>query len=208
MSRRLTAALALGTLGLIGAACTAPGNLPEPPVLKVTSPERSLQQAGAGQIRVTGTVEPNLDGTPIEKVLVNNVQASVAADGSFQALIDVPAGATLIHTVARDAAGTEASDTRAVHAGELRNAGSNIDNAVAAAISTQAFAKISAAAGPLIKGMDLGAMIKPMQPMIRYDDPDGPDCKYAQGFIDDVNFTNIDLSLIPKQGGISFRAEI
>ncbi len=208
MSRFLSAALALGTLGLIGSACAAPENLPEPPVLKVTSPERSLQQSGAGQIRVTGTVAPNLDGTPIEKVLVNDVQASLAPDGSFQALIDVPAGATLIHTVARDAAGTEASDTRAVHAGELRNAGTNVERAVAAAISTQAFAKISAAAGPLIEGMDLGAMIKPMQPMIRYDDPDGPDCKYAQGFIDDVNFTNIDLSLIPKQGGITFRAQI
>lgn len=211
MSRLLSAALALGTLGLIGAACAAPGNLPEPPVLKVTSPERSLQQSGAGQIRVTGTVAPNLDGTPIEKVLVNDVPASLSADGSFEALIDVPAGATLIHTVARDAAGTEASDTRAVHAGELRSAGANVERAVAAAISTQAFAKISAAAGPLIEGMDLGAMIKPMQPMIRSGDPEDlgeEDCLFARGYIDDVNFTNIDLALVPKQGGIAFRAQI
>ncbi len=211
MPRLLATALALGTLGLIGSACAAPENLPEPPVLKVTSPQRSLQQSGAGQIRVTGTVAPNLDGTPVEKVLVNNVQATLSPDGSFQALIDVQEGATLIHTVARDAAGTEASDTRAVHAGELRNAGANVERAVAAAISAQAFAKISAAAGPLIEGMDLGAMIKPMQPMIRSGDPadlGDEDCLFARGYIDDVNFSNIELALIPKQGGITFRAQI
>lgn len=210
MPRLLTAALALGTLGLIGSACTGPGNLPEPPVLKVTSPERSLQQEGS-QIRVAGTVTPNLDGTPVEKVLVNNVQATLEPDGKFHALIEVPSGATLIHTVARDAAGTEATDTRAVHAGELRTAGANIESAVAAAISTEAFAKISAAAGPLIEGMDLGAMIKPMQPMIRSGDPSDlgeEDCLFARGFINDVKFSNVELSLIPKQGGISFRAQI
>jgi hypothetical protein len=211
MPRLLAAALALGTLGLIGSACTGPENLPEPPVLKVTSPARSLQQPGAGQIRVTGTVAPNLEGTPVEKVLVNGVQATIEADGSFHALIDLPEGATLIHTVARDTAGTEDSDTRAVHAGELRAAGANIDRAVAAAISADAFAKISAAAGPLIEGMDLGAMIAPMQPMIRSGDPDSlneEDCLFARGYIDDVNFSNIELSLIPKQGGIAFRAQI
>ncbi|HSK02965.1 MAG TPA: hypothetical protein VK932_17055, partial [Kofleriaceae bacterium] len=71
--------------------------------------------------------------------------------------------------------------------------------------------KISAAAGPLIKGMDLGAMIKPMQPMIRSGDPSDlneEDCLFARGYIDDVKFSNIELALVPKQGGISFRAQI
>jgi hypothetical protein len=211
MTRLLASVLALGTLGLIGSACTAPEAQPEPPVLKVTSPQRALVQGGAGQVRVEGTVAPNLDGTPVDKVTVNGVQAAVEADGTFHALIDVPAGATLIHTIARDTAGTEASDTRAVHAGELRAAGSNIDRAVAAAISAQAFAKLSAAAGPLVEGMDVGAMLKPMQPMIRVDDPTDlgvEDCGFARGFIDDLKFTNIDVSLVPKQGGITFRAQI
>lgn len=203
--------LAFGSLGLIGSACTGPGNLLDPPILKVTAPERSLQQPGAGQIRVTGSVAANVDGTPVEKVLVNNVQATVDAQGNFEALIEVEPGATLIHTVARDAAGTEATDTRAVHAGELRTAGANIDRAISAALSTDAFAKISAAAGPIIEGLDLGAMLKPMQPMIRSGDPSDlneEDCLFARVFIDDVKFTNADISLIPKQGGIAFRAQI
>jgi hypothetical protein len=211
MPRLLAPVLALGTLGLIGSACTGPENLPDPPVLQVTSPQRSLQQSGAGQIQVAGTVATNPEGTPIEKVLVNGVQATLEADGSFHALIDVPEGATLIYTVARDAAGTEASDTRAVQAGDLRTAGASIDRALAAAISTPAFAKISAAAGPLLEGMDLGAMIQPLQPMIRVDDPADltqEDCGFARGYIDDLNFTNVELSLVPKQGGITFRAQI
>jgi hypothetical protein len=210
MPSLLTTVLALGILGLIGA-CTAPEPLPEPPVLQVTSPQRSLVQEGLGQIRVAGTVAPNLDGTPVEKVLVNNIQATLEADGSFHALIDVPAGATLIHTVARDAAGTEAYDTRAVHAGELRAAGTNVERAVAASMSAGAFAKISAAAGPIIEGLDIGAMLAPRQPMIRVDDPADladEDCGFARGYIDDLNFTNIELSLVPKQGGITFRAQI
>lgn len=211
MSRLAVAVFALGSLGLIGSACTAPAPAPEPPILQVTSPQRSLVQSGASQIRVEGTVAPGLDGTPLDKVTVNGVQATVEADGAFHALIDVPAGATLIYTVARDAAGTEAYDTRAVHAGELRAAGSNIDRAVAASISADAFAKLSAAAGPLIQGMDLGAMIKPMQPMIRVDDPSDlsqEDCAFARGFIDDLKLSNIDISLVPQQGGIKFRAQI
>lgn len=211
MRNLLTTVLAFGSLGLLGSACTGPENLKDPPILKITSPQRSLQQGAAGQVKVTGTVTPNLDGTPVEKVLVNNVQASVDAQGNFQAMIDVPAGATLIHTIARDAAGTEASDTRAIQAGELRTAGANIESAVAAAISTEAFAKISAAAGPLIEGMDVGAMLAPMQPMIRSGDPTDlgeEDCLFARVTINDVNFTNIDISLVPKAGGITFRAQI
>ena len=56
----------------------------DPPVLKITSPKRSLIQDGAGRVTVTGTVTPNeLSAEPVEKVLVNNVQATLNADGSF-----------------------------------------------------------------------------------------------------------------------------
>src|SRR5688572_8470151 len=92
----------------------------EPPVLKVTSPQRSLVQSGAGQVTVTGTVAPNADGVPVQKVLVNNVQANVNADGTFNATVSIPEGASFIETIARDEAGTEAFDTRAVHAGQVR----------------------------------------------------------------------------------------
>lgn len=190
-------------------ACSSgPEELKDPPILTITSPQRSLVKEGAGQIMVTGTVAPNAEGTPVSKVLVNNVQANVNADGTFQATIDIPEGASLIETVAKDDDGGTATDTRAVHAGEIRTAGSNIDNAVTASISTPAFAKISAAAGPIIKGMNIGEMIAPLQPMQHSGDSGGEDCLFERVFINDIKFSDVQISLIPTDGGISFRAQI
>ncbi len=203
--------LFLATTGLLlaaGACDGGAGTQTDPPVLRVTSPQRSLQQGGAGQITVTGVVTPNFDGDAVEKVLVNDVQATLDAEGNFSAIVTVQPGATLIRTVARDINGGEAVDTRAVHAGELRAAGSSVENALSAAISTDSFAKIAAAAGPLIQGMDLGAMLAPMNPMVRSGDEAGPDCLFGQLFINDVNFSDVDISLIPTAGGIEFRAQI
>jgi Glucodextranase, domain B len=187
---------------------SGPGQAKEPPVLHVTSPARSLVQGHAGPLMVSGTVEPNASGDAIEKVLVNDVQATVEADGSFHALIDLPVGATLIETVARDANGSLTSDTRAVHAGPLRPVGTSITNAVTAALSADAFARISAAAGPILKGLDMGALLAPLQPMVHINDPDGEDCAFARLFIDDLEFSDIKISLAPVQGGLAFTAQV
>src|SRR5262249_39799676 len=149
---------------LLAAACDGgPGVLPDPPILKVTSPARSLIQNAAGSITVTGTVAPNPAGVPVSKVMVNDVVATVTADGDFSATIQVPEGATLIHTVATDQEGGKATDTRSVEAGAIRAPGDTIQNALTAAVSAQAFAKIASAAGPIIKGFDIKPMLAPMQ---------------------------------------------
>jgi hypothetical protein len=187
------------------------GTMPEPPTLRITSPQRSLVQNGAGSITVTGMVTPNVEGDAIDKVTVNGVQASVQADGSFTAQIQIQPGATMIHTIARDTDGGEARDTRAVHAGNLMPNGTVVERAVAAAISKEAFAKISGAAGTMIEGMDIQAMLAPMQPMMRYDDPvslSEEDCLFARGTVNDVKFTNVGISLVPKVGGITFSLQI
>ncbi|HEX7837659.1 MAG TPA: hypothetical protein VF469_09365 [Kofleriaceae bacterium] len=183
---------------------SGPGEAKEPPVLKVMSPARSLIQDHAGQITVSGTVEPNPKGDPVDKVLVNNVEATLEKDGSFHALIDVGEGATLIQTVAHDIHGSTVSDTRAVQAGQLRPVGSNIDHAIAAALSADAFTKISAAAGPIIKGMNMQALLAPLQPMVSV----GGSSTYAHLFVDNLRFGDVKISLAPVAGGLSFRAEI
>ncbi|MGE0395583.1 MAG: hypothetical protein AB7T06_02570 [Kofleriaceae bacterium] len=195
---------------LTTAACTdAPAELKDPPILKVTSPQRSLIQSGAGAVVVTGTVSPNPEsGEPVEKVLVNNVQATLNADGTFTATVSIKPGATLIHTEARDAAGQKAEDTRAVHAGQLRPVGANIEDALQVAMSKNAFAKLSAAAGPMIESIDLGAMLAPMQPMARWSDETGEDCNFARYFVDDVNLGNVEISIVPSLQGLQFRAQI
>ena len=208
--RNLIIASGLGLLAASSVACTdAPAEMKDPPGLRITAPKRSLIQNHAGQLQVTGTATPNeVSGEPIEKVLVNNVQATLNADGSFSALIDIKPGATLITTTARDHGGSEAADTRAVEAGELRPVGANVENAITAAMSKTAFAKIASAAGPMIEQLDMGAMLAPMQPMVHMGDEAGEDCAFARMYVDDVNMTNADISIIPTNAGLSFRAQI
>jgi hypothetical protein len=187
----------------------APDLQKDPPVLKVTSPKRSTIQDGAGLVQVTGTVAPNeLSAEPVEKVLVNGVQATLNADGSFSVMVEIKEGATLLHTTARDAAGKIAEDTRAIQAGELRPVGTNVENAITAAMSKQAFAKLSAAAGPMIESMDMAAMLAPMQPMVHAGDEDGEDCLFARMWVDDVRMGNADISIVPSNAGLQFRAQI
>jgi hypothetical protein len=177
-------------------------------VLTVTSPARSLIQDHAGKVTVTGTVAPNPAGTPISKVSVNNVVATVNTDGTFSIDVDVKPGALLLHTEAVDLDGGKATDTRSVEAGQLRAPTSKIENAVTTALSKEAFAKIAGAAGPLIKGLDVKPMLAPMQPMVHSGDEDGPDCLYGQLFIEDVHMQNVVINLTPVTGGLQFRAEI
>jgi len=194
---------------LLIAACTGgPGELKDPPILRVTSPERALVKDGSGDVVVAGTVQPNADGIPVSKVTVNNVAANVNPDGSFQATIQIQDGASFIETVALDEDGGKAVDTRAVHAGAIRNASDNVDNAMTASMSTGAFGKISAAAGPIIKGMKIADMLAPMQPMQHSGDEAGPDCLYERVYVNDVKFSDVQIQLIPKNGGIAFRFQV
>src|SRR5215510_14985393 len=204
MRNCVTVATGLILLSSIAACESGPGGAKEPPILKVTSPARSLIQGHAGQITVSGTALPNAKGDPVDKVLVNNVEATLAADGSFHALIDIGEGATLIQTVAHDLNGATVSDTRAVQAGQLRPVGTNIDRAITAAMSAGAFTKISAAAGPIIKGLNMQALLAPLQPMLNL----GSSSTHAQLFVDDLKFSDVQISLAPVQDGLLFRAEI
>jgi hypothetical protein len=204
MRNLVTVATGLALLASVAACENGPGEAKEPPVLKVTSPARSLVQDHAGQITVTGTAGPNSRGEAVARVLVNDVEAALSPDGSFRAVIDVAEGATLIQTVARDVNGTAATDTRSVQAGQLRPVGANIDSAISAALSADAFARISAAAGPIIKGMNMAAMLAPLQPMLNL----GGSSTYARLFVDNLEFSDVKISLSPAQGGLQFRAEI
>jgi hypothetical protein len=207
MRKLLTVVAPLTFLATIAGCESGPGPVKEPPVLKVTAPTRSFITK-AGPLLVTGTVAPNGQGDPVDKVLVNNVQATLEAGGAFHALVDVPTGATLIEIVARDVSGNIATDTRAVQAGPMRAVGTSVASAVTAAMSADTFTKISAAAGPILKSLDMQSMLAPLQPMVHVDDPNGEDCAFARVFVDDLTFSDAKLSITPVQDGLAFTAEI
>jgi hypothetical protein len=207
--RNLLLASFASVVSLVAAACTsAPTPPADPPILHVTSPERSLIQDHAGAVTVTGTVTPNAKGAAIQSVMVNNVAAVVGPDGSFSAVVNVPAGATLIHTEATDAGGGKATDTRSVEAGELRAPGAVVENAITAALSKEAFAKLASVAGPMIKNTNMQPLLAPMQPMIHSGDPNGEDCLFGRLYIDNLTMTDAKIELTPVDGGLSFYAEM
>jgi hypothetical protein len=167
---------------------------------------RSLVQDHAGSITVTGTVAPSVDNVPVDTVTVNDVPATLGADGSFTAIIQVQQGASLIHTVATGKDGGVAHDTRSVQAGMLRAPGENIGSALSISLSTDAFAKLSDVAGTIVKQTDISSMLKPFQPM--QNAGGGPDCLYDMAFVDTLNLSDAKISLVPVQGGLQFGAEI
>ncbi len=198
--------LALVLFPLVGSACLPGGDQPDPPLLRVTSPQRSLIQDRTGPLVVTGTVAPNPTGSAVASVVVNGAPATVGADGTFTAMIDVLPGATLIHTVATDAAGGIATDTRSVLAGERRASGSSIEDAIAASISAPAFLQIGKAAAELIKSADLKALIAPLNPIVHAGDDGGPDCVYGQAYVDSITIADADITLVPVFGGLQISA--
>lgn len=192
---------------LLASACEVGFDVqPDPPILRVMSPQRSLVRDAAGALVVTGMVAPNPTGAAVARVTVNDVPAALAGDGTFTATIEVPAGATLIHTVATDAAGGLATDTRSVLAGERRMAGSSIPNAIGAAVSANAFTNIAAIATRLIKAANLTALIAPLNPIVHAGDEAGPDCLYAQAFVETVTITDAKITLVPVAGGLQVSA--
>ncbi|HTR56057.1 MAG TPA: hypothetical protein VMJ10_35515 [Kofleriaceae bacterium] len=191
--------------GLTLIACSSgPAQLPDPPVLQVTSPQRSLIQNGAGSIDVTGTATPGDDGAAIKSVMVNNVAAQVNADGSFSATIQVEEGATLIHTVATDDKGGVMTDTRSVEAGTLQQPGHSIPSALTAALSPQAFAAISNVASTIMTQENFTQLLAPMQPMVSK----GGSCLGGQVYVDSLTLSNAKIGLVPVDGGLSFSVEI
>jgi hypothetical protein len=179
------------------------GSTAPPPVVKVSSPNRGLVQ-GSGQITVKGTALPGADGAAVTGVTVNRVSATLAADGSFTAIVDVPAGATLLETVASSETGGTGKDVRAVQVGQLRSVGTSVERAITASLSTETFAKLSAAAGPIVKSTNLMAMLAPLQPMASL----GDDIANLKLSITNLTLGDVRFTLTPVDGGLAFTAQL
>jgi hypothetical protein len=193
----LLLALLLPTVG----ACI--GDMPPPPELRVTSPERGLSQ-GDGRITVEGSALPGASGAPVVKIMVNDVRATLASDGSFTADVDVPDGGTLLETVAFSDDGGTATDARAVQVGQRRPVGTNIERAVTASLSADTFARLADAAGPIVESTNLEALLAPLQPMADL----GDSIANVKLSITRLRFDDVRFSLVPVAGGLQFAAMI
>jgi hypothetical protein len=184
------------------------GPQPDPPILQVMSPARSMIANAAGTITVTGMVAPNPTGGPVSSVKVNDTKATLAPDGSWSATIEVAPGATLIHTVAVDSAGGTAPATRATRAGARRASGSMVQEAVGDAVSPKMYTTVADLATTAITTANLTAFVQPLTPIAHAGDEQGPDCLYAQGFVDTVTISDAKITLAPVAGGLQISATL
>lgn len=193
----------------LGVACAAePSEVPEPPRLTVASPERALVREQAGALIVSGHVAPGDSGARLAEVTVNGVVAKVSGDGAFSAQLELAPGATFVHTVARDVAGGQATDTRTVHAGELREGGALVEHGLAVALSDDALARLASAAGELMKTTDLAPLLAPQNPMVNQGAEAGEDCLWGKIYVDDVNLGDARLALAPSATGLTLELEV
>ncbi len=209
--RKLTI-LGLATTTLL-AACTQAevADRPEPPQLQVLSPERGTMTAGLATIEVRGTATPSPDSAvAIARVEVNGTGARVDQAGNFSATITVQPGANLINTIATDADGAVASDTRGVVTGDLRPLDMVIENALAAGLSAAAFDKLGDTAATLITQADLGSFVAPYNPVVAKGLTNGQeDCLYGKVSVrPGLDIATAFLSLIPGDAGLTLDAEL
>ena len=190
----------LGFLRLVARLAGCVGELPPPPQLRVTSPERGMIQSTAGQVTVKGTALPGPNGSPVTQVTINKTPATVSADGSFTAVVMVPEGATLLETIAISEEGGKAIDARAVHIGELRPVGSRIDHAVRASLSTEAFVRISEAASAALKAQDFAGLL-PVQTL-------GDSNANVKVTINKLAIGSVKVALTPVDGGLKLQVEV
>jgi hypothetical protein len=198
---------------MLATACTQSEvpDRPEPPVLRVLSPERGTMTPGLATVEVRGTATPSPDsGSDITGVEVNGIGARIDQQGNFSATITLEPGANLIRTTATDADGAVASDTRGLVTGDLRPLDTVVENAIGAGLSAAAFDKLGDTAATLVEQADLGAFVAPFNPVIAKGLTNGQeDCLYGKVSVKPgLDIGAAYLSLVPNNSGLALDAEL
>lgn len=188
---------AVATILLAGltacASSTAKQGPDVPPTLQVTSPQRGATVDG-DSLTVTGTATGGAGLT----VTVDNTEVPLAKDGSFTATVPATPGISIIETHAKDQAGHDVRDVRAVLAGTLAAS----DGTHAATIAAHASPAVLTAVGKTVasdaQAVDYTAIAQQLNPVY-----DNGGCLGAVVNITSVSVGNVDVQLTPNSGALA-----
>jgi len=184
----------------------APAIDPNAPRVHITTPTRGTFAGDVGSVTVAGTA---FDDEGVTSIEVNGVPATVLPDGSFLVQVPVTPGTNLLHAIAKDAQGNAGKETRAVVAGPMEPIAQIVPQAITASMTAQTFDALGRGITGYMTGANLTAAVMPMNPVVNYGAPNGPDCLYAQARVTGVQLGSASkISLSPQRGGIYLEAEL
>ncbi len=184
----------------------APAIDPNAPLVHITSPTRGTFAGDVGTVTVTGTAT---DNESVESVTINGIPATLLADGTFIAQVPVTAGTNLLHAIAKDTQGNQGKETRAVAAGPMEPISQMVPSSITASMTAQTFDAIGRGITGYMTTGNLTAAAQPMNPVVNYGAPNGPDCLYAQARITSVTVGSTSkITLAPQRGGIYLEADL
>src|SRR6185503_14956183 len=139
--RTLTIVGLSGFAAVTGSGCSdhpydpdGPAIDPTAPVVHITSPDRGFFAGNVQMVTVTGTAS---DDTKVESVSVNNVPATLNADGTWTAQVPVTAGTNLLHAIALDNSNNAGKESRSVVVGPTSPVSTTVQKAITATLSAQ-----------------------------------------------------------------------
>ena len=182
----------------------APAIDPNAPRVHITSPARGTIAGDVKTLTVKGTATD--DSNEIASVTVNDVAATVAADGTWTAQVTLAPGTNLLHAIAKDKQGNQGKESRAVVAGPMATLARQVPDAITATLSAQTFDAIGRGAAGFIESGNLMTVVQGMNPVV--DVGGGPDCLYGQASITSMTVGNADILMAPQTGGIFMSGEL
>lgn len=171
------------------------------PTLAVATPERGTM-SNSTALTVTGTATD--DDSGVATVTVNDAPATVSADGSFSATVQVAEGVQLLRTVVTDRAGNTSTDTRAVMAGTLVKATDPLTNAVIAKIDASAVTALGQMVSKQIAAFDLTAAIGTDAPLAE----SGGSCLGYKATLQKIDKGAVTIALVPGAGKLGTKVTV
>ncbi len=166
------------------------------PQLTITSPDRGTLLEG-GEVVVRGQVA-DLD-SGIGEVAVNGVAAQVASDGTFTATLTVPPGITVLETIARDRAGNQSRDVRALLSGTFATVDQSVGQAVAARLGPGAFGVLGDLLAGVLHQADLAGLAQELNPLV----DEGGSCLGVEVDLRNITKSGVAMDLIPTTGALA-----
>jgi hypothetical protein len=183
----------------------APAIDPSAPVVHITSPDRGSFAGNVKMVTVTGTAS---DDTAVASVSVNDVPATLNADGTWTAQVPVTAGTNLLHAIALDNSNNSGKESRSVVVGPTSPVSTVVPNAITAALSAQTFTALGNGAAGYIKTANLTQLLASSNPVLNDGAPNGPDCLYVLGSITSMTIGDAQIGLTAQTGGLALDAEL